>query len=146
MFLLQYNAHHKVYNFISGHFDPEKDSDFLAAMVREVEEELPGLRYQKDFTVYPISDEPFTAIHFSARYKVDTKYEFHLFQFQFLKTPSAYSYLWVENTNNKWFSLDEILKGQGNKGEPVSTFPIIDLHAFLEGGFAALPLSYPLNT
>lgn len=140
-YLMQLNEHRQTFNFISGHYEHEKDESFLATMIREVEEELPGLSHQHDFILVSLSDTPFRATHFSERFKELTQYEFHLFYLTFLKDLVDYEYLWTKNTNNEWFSLQEILNGISKKGLQITRFPTVALNEYIDGGLEAIPLS-----
>lgn len=53
--LLQKNKRYNRYNLISGHFEREVDEYSIKnTSIREIQEELPGLRYLIDFKIQPI--------------------------------------------------------------------------------------------
>ena len=76
-----FNKYWNSYNFIGGHYEPDKDhQNYEYTVIREIEEELAGLIYKIDFFVKSLSPVPLKTIHFSKRHKEMTCYTFNLFQ------------------------------------------------------------------
>jgi hypothetical protein len=154
-YLLQYNTGWKAYNFISGHVEAEDQGDFEKTIIRELEEELPPIRYNKDFTVSPISDEPFQDRAYSLKARAETEYTFYLFFVKFLLPFDQLSFLWENRGGlNKWFSPNELksgeLKADGLKSGKetdidravISPFPIPQIMDWIPGGLNSLPESF----
>ena len=143
-YLLQLNTGwNNRYNFISGHMEPCDHNVFLKTMIRETEEELPPIRYSREFSVEPISDKPFKEASYSLSADTMTDYTFHLFHIRFLVPERTIAFLWEHHDSlNKWFTEDELCSGNGQNGEEITRFPVPQIMAFIPGGLKSLPDSF----
>ena len=143
-YLLQLNKQwNNQYNFISGHIEGIDNDNYKNTIIREVEEELPPLMHQNDFTVRPIIDQPFQKQSFSLSAKQITCYTFYLFHVRFLKPCHDFVFLWEQdNSLNKWFTENELITGISKDGSRITRFPVPDLITFIPGGLAGLPDSF----
>lgn len=136
------------FNFISGHIEPEDQNDFLKTVIRETEEELAPILFQKEFVVSTVSEKPFQRTAFSLSAQTMTRYTFYLFQILFIAPVEAVAFLWqAPNSPNRWFTKTEMLNGAAKSGERISRFPIPQMDAFIPGGLASLGDSFiePVN-
>jgi len=143
-YLLQLNPgwNHR-FNFISGHIEPADQNDYQNTIIREVEEELFPIRYRKEFTIEPITAEPFRESARSLSAGVETDYTFFLFMIFFCAPPDRLSFLWQgAQSVNHWFTEDELRRGSGRNGERITRFPVPALIRFLPDGFKGLPDSF----
>lgn len=139
-YLMQFNNYWNSYNFISGHYEPDKDHEnYEYTIIREIEEELVGLIHKIDFSVKPLSATPLKTIHYSERFQKMTSYEFHLFQLFFLKPFNTYDHFWKGSMLNQWFTIDEIMNGISKRGMLITKFPLVEIDRFLPGGLTGLP-------
>jgi len=138
-YLLQWNKKWNNYNFISGKVEEDLDGgSFERCVIREIEEELPPLRYVADFTVSEILPGFMEMISFSKRTLQTTLYRFKLYQLFFTKPLQEYETLWTKDRENRWFSKEELLRG-----DMVASFPIPDVISQIPQGLDSLPLSTP---
>jgi len=144
LYLLQRNAAWgQRFNFISGHQEMEDHGDFATTMVREVQEELSPLKYEREFILRTISEKPFESTASSMSAKVETKYIFFVFQIFFLVTPLRIAMLWESHGSpNRWFSEEELRNGLGRDGEQITPFPVSQIIEFIPGGLTGLPDSF----
>lgn len=147
LYLLQRNAGWgQRFNFVSGHLEKDDEGDFAVTMIREVEEELPPLKHEREFMLRALSKEPFEAIAFSLSAGVETIYTFRVFQILFLVTPLRISLLWeAQDSPNCWFSEQELRDGVGRRGEQITPFPVSHIIDFIPGGLAGLPDSFDME-
>ena len=143
-YLLQKNLKwNSVYNFISGHMAPVDNQDFMNTMIREIEEELSPIKYNKQFDVNYITKRTFEDIAFSERTHEETSYVFYIFQIIFRTPYNELSFLWQDNRSlNRWFTEKELLDGKGLNKEKITTFPVLQIIRFLPNGLKGLPDSF----
>jgi hypothetical protein len=132
-----------LFNFISGHIETKDEGDYQKTMIREVEEELYPIKYQKHFFVRLICEEPFQEVSYSLNAKIDTKYTFYIFQIFFFVPIPEISFLWVnEESPNRWFTEVELKMGENRNNEQISSFPVPQIIKFIPGGLISLQDSF----
>jgi len=143
-YLLQINkGWNNQYNFISGHIEPEDDNNYQNTIIREVEEELPPIKYKKEFLVSSLIKKPLKTQAYSISAKKETKYTFYFFHITFLVNFDNLNFLWApQNNDNQWFTEAELISGYGIKNEKITNFPVPQIIQFLPGGLKKIPESF----
>ncbi len=143
-YLLQLNiAWNNRFNFISGHMESVDGNNFKKTMIREIEEELTPIKYEKEFEVQPISDKQFRDTAHSLSVNEITDYTFYLFHISFLLPVHKLYFLWnKDNSINKWFTENELIEGKGKHGESITRFPVPQIIKSIPEGLTALPDSF----
>jgi 8-oxo-dGTP pyrophosphatase MutT (NUDIX family) len=112
--LARWNDRWQAYHFVAGH--RRSDETFRQCLIRELGEEL----RLAETTDYQAPRQPITTVEFvgfSERAQVETRYKMLPFHVELTETARSV----VGNQSEvRWLSLSEIIKGQSNDGQRVS--------------------------
>jgi hypothetical protein len=139
-FLMRRDAKWGDVSFIGGHVSDKDGGDFRRAAYRELLEEVPVLRSQKEsIRLRPLSEELLHGPIFSPSANTLTQYDIAFFHISFIEDPSDCLALLTSKSANLLLSETEILNG---KSFALSGWVrLLDQH--LLGGLHAIELSWP---
>jgi 8-oxo-dGTP pyrophosphatase MutT (NUDIX family) len=138
-YLFRYNRKWQRWNFVAGHFEPERDRDFIDTMVREFIEEVgeeigeaPPV-YGRDFSIEPLTTAPLEGVYFSGSAQQWTKYEFHVFWITLHGDLTSWDARWQRHPAQfRWFNKAEIEQEVVRDGQTLATaFPLGALFAIM---------------
>ena len=135
VYLLQMNKDWKRYNFIGGKQEACDRNDYRRTMLREAQEELHI--NAESIRLSELTSEPILSYGMTGHNGALCSYHCMLYQAFFTQPLPS-------NQHNIWLTENEILAGQGNRGEVLMINPYYRefLAKTLSGGLASLPYSF----
>jgi len=138
--LLRYDDDWQDVTWIGGHQSQVDCGDMMRTAIRETEEELPGVKWSRDFSLSPLTSEMSYGPVWSRSARLTTKYRIRFFHLRFRHRPDVLTEALRRDRANRLVSFENLANPE-NAVVPASDFVGL-LDRGFSGGLGAVPYSW----